>query len=159
MTSRNQDSFGTAMETLIAAHCPKLANPGDNRNVYISSEVMTPLADSARALEFGTFNNVREYGVTVTAGASTFCAYGYRAGDEQVHVEGCATAEMEPYGPYGGLSGTDVLANCGWSAQAVDIAAEVVAALVDAALASPTALTREQLVAVADAALATARSD
>lgn len=50
-------------------------------------------------IEFGTFENCREYGLTVTTAGWTFSAYEHRNSDNII-VNGCPTAEVHPYGPY-----------------------------------------------------------
>jgi hypothetical protein len=60
------------------------------------------------AVEFGTFENCREYGLTVTVGNWTFCAYEHRNSDA-LCIEGCPTGEAKDYGPYGGEDKYDVL--------------------------------------------------
>lgn len=68
------------------------------------------------ASEFGelvswdTFDNCREHGLTVsTPGGWTFCWYEHRNSDT-IHIEGCPTSEMQSFGPYGGESKYDTLA-------------------------------------------------
>lgn len=64
-------------------------------------------------VDFGTFDNCREWGLTVTAGGWTFCAYEHRNSDE-INLEGCPTAEAETWGPYGGADKFDTLASYPW---------------------------------------------
>ncbi len=71
------------------------------------------LYDMHTELVFGTFDNGREYGLTVTAGEWTFAVYEHRNSDN-ICVEGCPTDEAEPYGPYGGEDKWDVLHSSPW---------------------------------------------
>lgn len=64
------------------------------------------------SIDFGVFDNCREYGLTVTVGDWTFCAYEHRNSDA-ICIEGCPTAEVQPYGPYGGDK-YDVLFSTSW---------------------------------------------
>lgn len=64
-------------------------------------------------VEFGTFDNCREYGLTITAGDWTFCAYEHRNSDE-IHIEGCPTTDVKEWGPYGGSDKFDTLAHYRW---------------------------------------------
>jgi hypothetical protein len=64
-------------------------------------------------LEFGAFDNGREYGLTVTAGGWTFAVYEHRNSDD-ICVEGCPTADVQPHGPYGGSDKYDVLYSTRW---------------------------------------------
>ena len=84
-----------------------------SENARISYEVfgealLDEFYDEQELLDFGTFDNCREYGVTVTVGGWTFAAYEHRNSDD-ICVEGCPTAEVTPYGPYGGEDKYDVL--------------------------------------------------
>lgn len=70
-------------------------------NVEIAREVGGALAEGfGDRITFGTFDNCREYGLTFTAGDWTFCCFEHRNSD-QIYVEGCPTAEMKEWGPYG----------------------------------------------------------
>ncbi|OBG32386.1 hypothetical protein [Mycolicibacter heraklionensis] len=70
-------------------------------NVEIARAVGGALAEGlGRRITFGTFDNCREYGLTFTAGDWTFCCFEHRNSD-QIMVEGCPTAEMKEWGPYG----------------------------------------------------------
>lgn len=81
----------------------------DNANITIS-RIVGDMVDKATegAVNFGTFNNCREYGLTFTLGLWTFCVYEHRNSDE-ICIEGCPTAEAKPYGPYGGFDQYDTL--------------------------------------------------
>lgn len=67
-------------------------------------------------LSFGTFYNCREYGVTVEVGGWTFAVYEHRNSDDIV-IEGCPTAEVQEYGPYGGGDKYDVLFSTRWKTE------------------------------------------
>lgn len=83
--------------------------------VSIAYRVFECLEDDSSIvdIEFGTFDNCREYGLTVTAGDWTFCAYEHRNSD-QIHIEGCPTTDIQEWGPYGGDDKFDTLAHYGW---------------------------------------------
>lgn len=77
---------------------------------------MARIVGTLVASEFGelvswdTFDNCREHGLTVrTPGGWTFCWYEHRNSD-LVHIEGCPTADMQSWGPYGGENKWDTLA-------------------------------------------------
>jgi hypothetical protein len=57
------------------------------------------LYDIRDELVFGTFDNCREYGITVTVGGWTFSVYEHRNSDDII-VNGCPTADVQPFGPY-----------------------------------------------------------
>jgi len=79
------------------------------RQYIIAKEVGGALAEAFRdGIDFGTFDNCREWGLTFTVGDWTFCCYEHRNSDE-VHIEGCPTDQTEPFGPYGGESKYDTL--------------------------------------------------
>lgn len=90
-----------------------------DKNVRIAYEVFGEpgLSDDfygeQHLLDFGTFENCREYGVTVTVGGWTFAAYEHRNSDD-ICVEGCPTAEVRDYGPYSGEDKYDVLLYARW---------------------------------------------
>lgn len=74
---------------------------GEVSNLAIAREVGGALAEGFRdRITFGTFDNCREWGLTFTAGDWTFCCFEHRNSD-QICIEGCLTADMESYGPYG----------------------------------------------------------
>lgn len=81
----------------------------DSTNITIS-RIVGDIVDKATegAIDFGTFDNCREYGVTFTYGLWTFCVYEHRNSDE-IHIEGCPTAEIQSWGPYGGVDKWDTL--------------------------------------------------
>jgi hypothetical protein len=64
-------------------------------------------------LDFGTFENCREYGVTVTVGGWTFAAYEHRNSDD-ICLEGCPAGEVRDFGPYGSDDKHDVLFSAKW---------------------------------------------
>lgn len=82
-------------------------------------------------LDFGTFDNLREYGLTVTVGGWTFAAYEHRNSDDII-LNGCPTAEVQSYGPYAADGDKhDVLFSARWkqyheAAQAIVLAARYV---------------------------------
>lgn len=84
-------------------------------------------------LEFGVFNNCREYGLTVSLNGWTFCAYEHRNSDD-ICIEGCPDRKVQEWGPYGGEDKYDVLFSARWK-QYHEAAAALIAALqaVDAA--------------------------
>ena len=59
-------------------------------------------------VSYGTFDNLREHGLTVSYHGWTFCVYEHRNSDA-ICVEGCPDSEVQPYGPYGGADKYDVL--------------------------------------------------
>jgi len=71
------------------------------------------LYDIRDELVFGTFDNDREYGITVTVGGWTFAVYEHRNSDDII-VNGCPTDDVEPFGPYGGGGKYDVLHSSPW---------------------------------------------
>ncbi len=81
-------------------------------NIRISASVMGELnalfSGRTVVLDFGTFYNCREYGMTVTVGGWTFAVYEHRNTDD-ICIEGCPTAEVKDHGPYGGDDKYDVL--------------------------------------------------
>lgn len=90
-----------------------------DKNVRIAYEVFGEpgLSDEfygeEHLLDFGTFQNCREYGLTVTVGGWTFCAYEHRNSDD-ICIEGCPTADVQEYGPYGSEDKHDVLFSARW---------------------------------------------
>lgn len=64
-------------------------------------------------VEFGVFDNYREYGLTASINGWTFCAYEHRNSDA-ICIEGCPTGQVESYGPYGGEDKYDVLFSTSW---------------------------------------------
>lgn len=92
-------------------------------------------------LDFGTFNNCREYGVTVTVGGWMFAVYEHRNSDS-ICIEGCPVDQVKEYGPYGTDDKHDVLFETGpddsYKARTAMIA------IADYVLDNPTA-TREQV--------------
>lgn len=83
----------------------------------IAAEVGSRVAMAMGELvTFGVFDNCREHGITVTAPGRdldpatgwTFCVYEHRNSDE-ICLEGCPTAAIQTWGPYGGESKYDVL--------------------------------------------------
>ena len=103
-----------------------------DENVRIAHEVFGEpgLSDEfygeEHLLDFGVFENCREYGVTVTVAGWTFAAYEHRNSDK-ICVEGCPTDEVKEYGPYGGEDKHDVLFSARWKHYS-DVADAVVAA-------------------------------
>jgi len=98
-------------------------------------------------LDFGTFENCREYGVTVTVGGWTFAAYEHRNSDD-ICIEGTRTANVKPYGPYGTDDKYDVLFSARW--KQYHEAATAINAITRHVLSNPDA-TRDDLKGVASA--------
>lgn len=86
----------------------------DSTNVTIS-RIVGDMVDKATegAINFGTFDNCREYGVTFGLGLWTFCVYEHRNSDE-ICIEGCPSDEVQSFGPYGGETKWDVLFTAGY---------------------------------------------
>lgn len=101
-------NFYDAFEALMAQHFPnasageKLAAAPYHSNSRISAIVFGALddEDDLPPLTYGTFDNCREWGLTVSVGGWTWCAYEHRNSD-QIQLQGCPDAEVRPYGPYG----------------------------------------------------------
>lgn len=119
---------------------------GDH-NVRISYEVLGEggLSDEfygeEALLDFGTFDNLREYGVTVAVGGWTFAVYEHRNSDD-ICIEGCPTAEVRAVGPYGTDDKHDVLFAARW--KQYHEASKALAVIARHVLAHPDA-TREDL--------------
>ena len=78
--------------------------------------------------DFDTFDNCREYGLTFTVPGWQFAIYEHRNSDE-LCLQGCPAALVQPYGPYGGTRDKyDVLARAEYG-EFDAIAAALVAAL------------------------------
>lgn len=82
-----------------------------SENFRIPVEVMRWI-ELPEGINFGTFNNCREYGITYKYNGWTFCLYEHRNSDNII-LQGCPDADVEPYGPYGKDSDSkwDVLAD------------------------------------------------
>lgn len=91
---------------------------------------------------FGFFNNCRGYGLTVEIAGWTFCAYEHR-NSGNICIEGCPTAEIKPYGPYGGVDKYDTLASFGY--REYGKAREALIVMMETVRDSDFALTREFL--------------
>lgn len=121
-----------------------------DKNIRIAVEVFgeSGLSDEfykeEHKLDFGTFSNCREYGMTVTVGGWTFAAYEHRNSDN-ICIEGCPTSEVQDFGPYGGDDKFDVLFSARWK-QYHEVA-EAMARLARHVLSNPTA-TRADLKAL-----------
>lgn len=113
----------------------------------IAREVALGVArEMGEFVTFGVFDNCREHGLTVTgAGGWTFCWYEHRNTDD-IHIEGCPTAEMKPFGPYGGVDKYDTLFYAPWQQYAPIVAALV--AILKATVENPS-ITRSELKKVA----------
>lgn len=94
--------------------------------VFGETGLLDAFWDERDLLDFGTFDNCREYGLTVTVGGWTFCAYEHRNSDD-ICLEGCPTGEVKEYGPYGEDNKYDVLFSARWKHYS-DVADAVVAA-------------------------------
>jgi hypothetical protein len=76
-----------------------------DKDIRIAMDVMGEcgLADEfykeEHLLDFGTFYNCREYGVTVTVGGWTFASFEHRNSDA-IMVDGCRVEDVKEYGPY-----------------------------------------------------------
>ena len=122
-----------------------------NTNVRIAYEVLGEpgLSDEFHGedgvLDFGIFDNLREYGVTVTVGGWTFAAYEHRNSDD-ICIEGTRTANVKPRGPYGTDDKYDVLFSARW--KQYHEAAAAINAIARHVLAHPDA-TRDDLKGVA----------
>jgi hypothetical protein len=92
----------------------------------VGSDLVSDLMyDMRDELVFGTFDNCREYGLTVTVSGWTFAVYEHRNSDN-ICVEGCPTDETEVFGPYGGEDKYDVLFTTEW--RNYEVAAKALAA-------------------------------
>jgi len=80
-------------------------------NAKLSAAVGSELK-TVSGVEFDTFDNCREYGLTYTFGGWTFCAFEHRNSNE-LHIEGSPTGEIQSYGPYGGIDKWDTIAHWG----------------------------------------------
>ncbi len=85
--------------------------------LFIAREVGVRVArEMGEFVSYGTFYNLREHGLTYTVlgpdlhpeNGWTFCVYEHRNSDEII-INGCRTAEVKPYGPYGGQDKWDTL--------------------------------------------------
>lgn len=86
----------------------------------------------AEFVDFGTFDNCREYGLTYTVAGWQFAVYEHRNSDE-ICLQGCPLPEVRPYGPYGDHGDAnkyDVLAKVSW--QHYGAAAEMLIAAIRA---------------------------
>jgi hypothetical protein len=81
--------------------------------VFGESGLLDEFYQEEDKLDFGTFENCREYGLTVTVGGWTFAAYEHRNSDD-ICIEGTRTADVKPYGPYGTDDKYDVLFTARW---------------------------------------------
>lgn len=81
----------------------------DRINITIS-RIVGDMVDKATegAVDFGVFDNCREYGLTFSHGLWTFCVYEHRNSD-LIDIEGCPTIEAQDYGPYGSDDKYDTL--------------------------------------------------
>jgi hypothetical protein len=89
-----------------------------NTQVRISYEVCDSLLSefygSHKVFTFGTFDNCREYGLTIDGGGGwTFCVYEHRNSD-RIHIQGCPNDEIRPYGPYGNAGDADKFDTLAW---------------------------------------------
>lgn len=74
----------------------------EHANMVIAKEVGGALAEGfGDKIDFGTFDNCREWGLTFTAGNWQFCCYEHRNSDD-IHIEGCKLENRQTWGPYGG---------------------------------------------------------
>lgn len=92
---RSRDLIAMASENLrIASTVGEIL---DGNNFYEDKDV-----------SYGTFDNCREHGLTVSYHGWTFAVYEHRNSDA-ICVEGCRNEEVKPYGPYSGDDKYDVL--------------------------------------------------
>ncbi len=101
---------------------------GDDVQVTISRIVGALVLDALGPewVDFGTFDNCREYGLTFSVPGWQFCVYEHRNSDN-ICVQGCPADQVQPYGPYGGGGKWDVLARAQY-----DCRGAAAAALIDA---------------------------
>lgn len=99
----------------ISAGCAIDCCTGDCTNVEISDHVARLVIDKLgnEWIDFGTFDNCREYGLTFTVPGWQFCVYEHRNSDETC-VQGCPIDEVNDWGPYGGVDKWDVLYVAGY---------------------------------------------
>lgn len=98
-------------------------SPDDYAPIAMARIVGSKIAgEFGEFVTWGTFDNCREHGLTVsTPGGWTFCWYEHR-NSNSIHIEGCPTREVREYGPYGGESKGDTLAEF-WPETYDDVAA------------------------------------
>ena len=113
--------------------------------VFGESGLLDEFFQEEDKLDFGVFENCREYGVTVTVGGWTFAAYEHRNSDD-ICIEGTRTDDVKPYGPYGTDDKYDVLFSARW--KQYHEAAKAISAIARHALTNPDA-TRDDLKDVA----------
>ncbi|OBY33442.1 hypothetical protein [Mycolicibacter kumamotonensis] len=102
------------------------------RQYIIAKEVGGALAEGfGDRIDFGVFDNCREWGLTFTAGGWTFCCYEHRNSDE-IHIEGCPSDQVQPYGPYGGESKYDTLFHA--ASQQYQVVTKTLVRMIEAAL-------------------------
>lgn len=116
-------------------------------DVFGESGLLDHFYQREELLDFGTFYNCREYGVTVTVGGWMFAVYEHRNSDNII-IEGCPVDEVKEYGPYGGEDKYDTLFAAAYNEQYEARAAMI--AMADYVLANPNA-TREQVERAANA--------
>ena len=103
---------------------------------HIAREVGLRVAQELGELvAFDTFDNCREHGLTVrTPGGWVFCFYEHRNTDS-ICIEGCREDEVQPYGPYGGETKWDTIADFRYGKY--DHAAHTLCALIRATIDAP----------------------
>lgn len=91
--------------------------PTERTNVVISDMVGHLVLDALGSewVDFGTFDNCREYGLTFTVPGWQFCVYEHRNSDE-ICIQGCPIDEIAgDYGPWpGDITKWDVLAKASY---------------------------------------------
>lgn len=117
-------NYAEAMHELTKDNEWAVGSDGDDApNLSIAKEVGGALAEGFRdRVDFGTFDNCREWGLTFTVADWTFCCYEHRNSD-MIHAEGCPTSEVAPYGPYGGADKWDTMFSASWQQYPVVIKA------------------------------------
>lgn len=115
--------------------CKVLCEPGccqgpqEWTNVTISRVVGALVLEALGTewVDFGTFDNCRETGLTFTVPGWQFCVYEHRNSDE-ICVQGCRIEDVNDWGPYGGVDKRDVLGIIGYE-QYETAAGHLIAAL------------------------------
>lgn len=88
-----------ASRDLVAASCTNVRHAVD---VMGECGLLNAFYRREHLLDFNTFYNCREYGLTVTVGGWQFCVYEHRNSDN-ICIEGCPVDEVKECGPYGGV--------------------------------------------------------
>lgn len=125
--------YSTAMAQLRQEQDLDSYQDEQNPNWDISREVMGAISEGfGSRVDFGTFDNCREWGLTVTAGDWTFCTYEHRNGDT-IEIQGCPTDQVQPFGPWGDADDSyDTLSRsrCGQFQEATAVLARLIEAAI-----------------------------